>query len=74
MQNVVIDTQDVYIIEAGDTVPIYSRPSLEAVISDEEIIGKKEVFSDGWVSNSDGVWIRIQGTHRYILLEVSLVS
>lgn len=69
-QNVVIDTQEIYIVETGETVPLYAKPSLDALLTGEQVIGRSEVSSDGWVSNSEGVWIRMQGTHKYILLEV----
>uniref|UniRef100_A0A1I7X510 Fibrinogen C-terminal domain-containing protein n=1 Tax=Heterorhabditis bacteriophora TaxID=37862 RepID=A0A1I7X510_HETBA len=61
-----------YVLGAGQHMHLYSRPSPEAVLDGEDIMGRQEIQSNGWVNNQYGVWIRIAGTQKYLLAENSV--
>ncbi|CAJ0567086.1 unnamed protein product, partial [Mesorhabditis spiculigera] len=68
-QSVLIETQEMYVLEDGDRVELFSRPSLDAVVDGEMVEGRRELLTDGWVHNAQGVWIRLAHTKRFILAE-----
>lgn len=62
-----------YILAEGDRVELYNTPSLAGICKDEHIEGRREILTDGWINNSQGVWIRIAALQKYILAEVGCV-
>lgn len=58
-------------LSEGEKVQLYHGPSMNNLVKGELLEGKKEILSDGWIQNSQGIWIRIAGLQRYILAEVS---
>ncbi|GMT09517.1 hypothetical protein PFISCL1PPCAC_813, partial [Pristionchus fissidentatus] len=68
-QSVLIEANEMYILAEGDRVALYSTPSLAGLCKDEYLEGRREILTDGWIHNSQGVWIRCAALQKYILAE-----
>lgn len=69
--SVVIQSDDTYVAvgpAAARGIALYDNPSLQADVKD--FLGNVDhVNTDGWLHNTDGVWLRIAHQHLYCLAQ-----